>query len=897
MDHYINPYPTIPYRSISKSSSLHVEDGWDDDVEDRHGDQELIPHPDHHKPRPRRHSETAAIASPESLTVPPPRLAETKVESNATNAGTALPKKLVVPGGSGSSKEESATGSKVSTASSKGSSIQFSNASSDHDSINGRSTVSMAVGTGSNGSIEHTPRRLSKKAAFKDQLQTTLPANEKNPVQPNGRGSAVSILKRRSNSVGSPKGSPATSNNSLSRLTGPPKAPLLRSILKAENSGSGSRIGMSYSSGNLPTIASLSTPDESLDLVADGDVKKLESMNSVSKKTDVKNATSEAKTEGSGTLVDVVNTVDAKEGIEIACEPVTKPWQPFVTFLMPGSTFHTLFLAPIELDQSSKVFQRFWKVWKPLIVIIHIISLIFTPLELGWPAAEYWIKDSLATTSEETYGQRWEESAVSENVYNSTGAINKLGRSHYKGFSIFLTMHLIIDFAILIDLYLDLRQATVDECGSTVTDSKALIYRTLIKRGGWLKVLAALPWELAVMSREISLEVLDPADYSSRMFATVLFIKLIFRTPFLYLFNSDIPFVRRYKALHRLLKSVLLLILIAHMDTCVFWALTTSLPADPPTRWADTNYLLIDPETDAVVPFSTQYLEGFLTALRAIYLRSRHVSTKEPLETTYAILEMVLGVLTSGTVVGMIHSVVELLDRNSVGNHAAEEHRHARKTLSNYMKESGLSPPIQDMVLAYHELNFQKTKGIDESFVFQDLPKSLLQRIKNHLFRDLLKNVQLFADMDDEFLDLVALKMRSLDVLDNWQIFRKNDQGEEIYIIKKGHVQILDGEGKILTTLGPGACFGEIALYEECRRTATAKAFGGPCELVLLKKDDFRSILRTNLEFSRRIRQAVQARYHQSAPPKVRSTSSSYAVLPHTIPPATPSRPRSIVED
>ncbi|KAJ3199237.1 hypothetical protein HDU67_002964 [Dinochytrium kinnereticum] len=93
---------------------------------------------------------------------------------------------------------------------------------------------------------------------------------------------------------------------------------------------------------------------------------------------------------------------------------------------------------------------------------------------------------------------------------------------------------------------------------------------------------------------------------------------------------------------------------------------------------------------------------------------------------------------------------------------------------------------------------------------------------------------------------------QSLDVLDGWYVFRKEDQGDEMFIIKKGTVEILDGAGNVLVKLNPGACFGEVALYQDCRRTASARA-SGRVELCLLKKDEFRKLLKLFPAFSKRV--------------------------------------------
>jgi CRP-like cAMP-binding protein len=45
-------------------------------------------------------------------------------------------------------------------------------------------------------------------------------------------------------------------------------------------------------------------------------------------------------------------------------------------------------------------------------------------------------------------------------------------------------------------------------------------------------------------------------------------------------------------------------------------------------------------------------------------------------------------------------------------------------------------------------------------------------------------------------------------------LFRKGDEAEEMYFIKKGKVSIVGEQGQVFTVLSEGSFFGEIALIE-----------------------------------------------------------------------------------
>jgi CRP-like cAMP-binding protein len=54
-------------------------------------------------------------------------------------------------------------------------------------------------------------------------------------------------------------------------------------------------------------------------------------------------------------------------------------------------------------------------------------------------------------------------------------------------------------------------------------------------------------------------------------------------------------------------------------------------------------------------------------------------------------------------------------------------------------------------------------------------------------------------------------------------VFHQGDPADRFYVIETGAADVV-GDGRLVTALGPGEGFGEIALLRRVRRTATVRA-------------------------------------------------------------------------
>lgn len=132
---------------------------------------------------------------------------------------------------------------------------------------------------------------------------------------------------------------------------------------------------------------------------------------------------------------------------------------------------------------------------------------------------------------------------------------------------------------------------------------------------------------------------------------------------------------------------------------------------------------------------------------------------------------------------------------------------------------------------------------------------------------EVLKKVPLFASLPEAELAVFAEVVRERSYPKGSVILFEDDQGDALYLVAAGQVKVVligeDGREVILSVLGEGTFFGEMALIDDEPRSAHVIAMEDSAVL-LLRREDFQARLRTSpevaisllRELSRRLRRA-----------------------------------------
>jgi CRP-like cAMP-binding protein len=98
-------------------------------------------------------------------------------------------------------------------------------------------------------------------------------------------------------------------------------------------------------------------------------------------------------------------------------------------------------------------------------------------------------------------------------------------------------------------------------------------------------------------------------------------------------------------------------------------------------------------------------------------------------------------------------------------------------------------------------------------------------------------------------------------------VFHEGDESDTCYVVRSGHVRAVreHTDGRILTlaTLGPGEIFGELAIFDEERRSATIEALD-ELEVVAILGGDMRRMLRLHPDIAVKLLAALSRRLRET---------------------------------
>jgi CRP-like cAMP-binding protein len=132
---------------------------------------------------------------------------------------------------------------------------------------------------------------------------------------------------------------------------------------------------------------------------------------------------------------------------------------------------------------------------------------------------------------------------------------------------------------------------------------------------------------------------------------------------------------------------------------------------------------------------------------------------------------------------------------------------------------------------------------------------------------ELLGRVPVFSTLDPDDLARIAQFAVPRSFATGQAVFREGDSSDTCYIVSSGHARAVrqHADGRIITlaTFGPGDIFGELAMFEDERRSATVEALQDMSVIAVLGPD-MRRLMVEHPQISTRLVIALGRRLRES---------------------------------
>uniref|UniRef100_A0A915PEP8 Cyclic nucleotide-binding domain-containing protein n=1 Tax=Setaria digitata TaxID=48799 RepID=A0A915PEP8_9BILA len=285
------------------------------------------------------------------------------------------------------------------------------------------------------------------------------------------------------------------------------------------------------------------------------------------------------------------------------------------------------------------------------------------------------------------------------------------------------------------------------------------------------------------------------------------------------------------------------IVVIIHWNACIYFFISQmiGLGTDGWVYGTLNKQSLPDGVKDTL---ARRYIYSFYWSTLILTTIGEVPSPKRNVEFVFVIMDLMCGVLIFATIVGNVGSVISNMSATRT------EFQNKMDGIKQYMKLRKVSKELETRVMKWFDYLWEHKQSLSDQRVLKVLPDKLQTEIAMQVHFETLRRVRIFQDCEAGLLAELVLKLQQQIFSPGDYICRKGDIGREMYIVKRGKLQVVADDGiKVFATLQEGSVFGELSILNIAgskngnRRTANVRSVGYT-DLFALNKNDLWTALK-----------------------------------------------------
>ena len=411
--------------------------------------------------------------------------------------------------------------------------------------------------------------------------------------------------------------------------------------------------------------------------------------------------------------------------------------------------------------------------------------------------------------------------AFSDNIYYSSGG-NKT-----------ITIDLIIDIFLFIDIILNFFTAFVDKFDKLILDHKKIVFNYLFS---WFifDFISIIPLNYLTKNK-FKYNKLTRITKIPNLYKLLRFLKLLRITKINSKQdkNQTKSIFRKLQINDNIIKLLiysLTFFLITHIMSCLWFFITTI--EENPNNWI-IKFGYLDKSN-----FEKYIICVYWTLTTMTTVGYGDITAKTANEKIYNIFNMGFGVVIYSFAIGSMSSIVENMD---------EKNKDVQKKLNmleHIKKNFKIDYKVYYKVKRIIKFELNKEQEEKKEFL-EELPNNLKVELSKVIHDNKIKNLYIFLNKPSDFIAYVAPLLKPIIFLQDDYIYKINDIIKEIFFISKGTVyfclDIKYGE-KEIKNFKKNNNFGEIEMCLNERIKYNIKIKSRKCDMFILKNEDFLKI-------------------------------------------------------